>query len=213
MLQLIQFTFNPFGENTYLWVNEKKECWITDPGMYGAEEESVLTKYIAAQRLKPQFIFNTHAHIDHILGVDALKQKYNIRFGVHKKELPILENAVGSAMMFGFNFRVAPQPDFFIEENTLLQLGEDVLEIRFVPGHSPGSIAFYYPEGGFVVSGDVLFQHSVGRTDLPGSNPDDLMTSIKKQLYTLPDATKVYSGHGSFTTVREEKKVNPFVRG
>lgn len=213
MLQLVQFTFNPFSENTYLWIHESGACWITDPGMYGAEEESVLTAYIAEHRLTPQFIFNTHTHIDHIFGVDALKQKYNIQWGIHHQDLPVLDNATGSAMMFGFNFRVAPQPDFFIEAGTPLQLGDDVLDVRFVPGHSPGSIAFYYAAGALVVSGDVLFQHSIGRTDLPGCNHEDLLQSIREQLYTLPDTTKVYSGHGPYTTIGEEKRANPFIRG
>ena len=213
MLQLVQFTFNPFSENTYLWINEARECWITDPGMYGSEEESILTAYIAEHALTPRFIFNTHTHIDHIFGVDALKQKYNIPWGIHRQDLPVLDNAVGSAMMFGFNFRVAPQPDFFIETATPLLLGDDILEVRLVPGHSPGSLAFYYASGQLVVSGDVLFQHSIGRTDLPGCNHDDLLQSIRQQMYTLPEVTKVYSGHGPYTTIGEEKSVNPFVRG
>ncbi len=213
MLQLVSFTFNPFSENTYLWVNEKKECWITDPGMYGASEEQVLIDYISENGLLPQQIINTHTHIDHIFGVDALKQKYGIPFGIHQADVPVLSGAVGAAMMFGFKFGVAPQPDFYITHGQKLHLGEDVLEVRLAPGHSPGSVVLYYEAGGFVVSGDVLFQHSIGRTDLPGGDADTLLNSIKEQLYTLPDATIVYSGHGPSTTIGDEKRSNPFVRG
>lgn len=213
MLQLVQFTFNPFSENTYLIINDQKECWIVDPGMYGHEEEKVLIDYIESNELKPLQIINTHAHIDHIFGIDTLKVKYNIPFGVHEAETPILNGAVGSAMMFGFKFSVAPVPDFFIKAGTTLQFGEETLEVRLAPGHSPGSIVFYYAKGAWVISGDVLFQQSVGRTDLPGGSADELMNSIKTQMYTLPDNTKVYSGHGPYTTIGDEKRINPFVRG
>lgn len=212
MLQLVPFTFNPFSENTYLWVNENKECWITDPGMYGVEEEKVLTDYIEKNGLQPQQILNTHAHIDHIFGIDALKTKYQIPFGMHADDLPVLEGAVGSAMLFGFNFGAAPQPDFFIEHHQTIQLGADTVEVRLAPGHSPGSIVFYYPKGGFVVSGDVLFQGSVGRSDLPGGDAATLLNSIRQELYTLPDETVVYSGHGPITTIGNEKRTNPFVK-
>jgi glyoxylase-like metal-dependent hydrolase (beta-lactamase superfamily II) len=213
MLQIAAFTFNPFQENTYILINENKECWIVDPGMMGADEEQVMFSYIEENGLKPQQIINTHAHIDHVLGVDALKQKYKIPFGMHSFEQPVLANAKGSAMLFGIPLGAAPVADFFIPENKSLQLGSDTLEVRLAPGHSPGSIVFYYEPGQWVIGGDVLFQGSVGRTDLPGGNHETLMQSIAQQMYTLPDATKVYSGHGPATTIGQEKKTNPFVRG
>lgn len=213
MLHVVSFTFNPFQENTYLLINEQKECWIVDPGMHGNDEEKILKNYIAEQQLIPQQIINTHAHIDHILGIDAMKQQYNIPFGMHKLEEPVLANAKGSAMLFGFNFGAIPVPDFYIEENKALQLGNDTLEVRLAPGHSPGSIVFYYGPGAWVIGGDVLFNGSVGRTDLPGGHHETLMNSISQQLYTLPDTTKVYSGHGPATYIGREKETNPFIRG
>lgn len=213
MLQVVSFTFNPFQENTYLLINEKKECWIIDPGMYGADEERVMFDYITDHNLVPQRIINTHAHIDHVMGIDALKQKYKIEFGMHTLEQPVLANAKGSAMLFGFSFGAVPVPDFFIKEGEELSLGNDILEVRLAPGHSPGSIVFYYPAGKWVIGGDVLFQGSVGRSDLPGGNHEVLMNSIREQLYTLPDDTTVYSGHGPATTIGREKISNPFVRG
>ncbi len=213
MLQVAAFTFNPFQENTYILFNEKKECWIVDPGMYGAEEEQVLFDYINKHDLKPQQVINTHAHIDHIFGVDAVKQKFNIPFGVHQLEQPVLANAKGSAMLFGFTFGAAPIPDFFIEENKILKLGDDELEIKLAPGHSPGSIVFHYPAGKWAIGGDVLFHGSIGRSDLPGGNYEVLLKSIADQLYTLPDDTVVYSGHGPATSIGQEKRTNPFIKG
>lgn len=214
MLRIESFTFNPFSENTYLLINDTtNNCWIIDPGMYGASEEMELNQYIKNNNLRPQQILNTHTHIDHIFGVDAMKAAYNIEFGMHQADLPVLQNAVGSATMFGFQFSIAPKPDFFIKENSTLLLDNEEIQVLLAPGHSPGSIIFYYPKGGFVISGDVLFQGSVGRSDLPGGNHDVLMNSIKNQLYTLPDETKVYSGHGEPTEIGIEKKINPFIRG
>jgi len=213
MLKVTAFTFNPFQENTYLIINDKKQCWIVDPGMYGADEEKKMIDYIEKNELTPQQIINTHAHIDHILGIDALKVKYNIPFGMHTLDQPVLANGTGSAMMFGLQMGANPTVDFFISENEKLQLGDDEIEVRLAPGHSPGSIVFYNAEGKWLIGGDVLFNGSVGRTDLPGGNHDTLMKSIKEQLYTLPDETQVYSGHGPKTTIGQEKKSNPFVRG
>lgn len=213
MLQVASFTFNPFQENTYVLFNERKECWIIDPGMYGADEEKVMFSFIAQHELKPQQILNTHAHIDHVLGIDALKQKYGITFGMHQLEQPVLANVKGSAVMFGFEMNVLPAADFFIAEQEKIRLGEDELEVRLAPGHSPGSIIFYSAAGGWLIGGDVLFNGSVGRSDLPGGNHDVLMQSIREQLYTLPDETIVYCGHGPETSIGKEKKTNPFVRG
>lgn len=214
MLKVVSFAFNPFSENTYLLIHEgSKQCWIIDPGMYGASEEMELSAYIQQHHLIPTQIINTHTHIDHIFGVDAMKDKYQIPFGMHKDDLPVLQNAVGSATMFGFRFSKAPNPDFFIVANDTLQLDTEEIKVLLAPGHSPGSILFYYPKGNFVISGDVLFQGSVGRTDLPGGNQEVLMQSIKEQLYSLPDETIVYSGHGAPTTIGTEKKTNPFIKG
>jgi glyoxylase-like metal-dependent hydrolase (beta-lactamase superfamily II) len=116
-------------------------------------------------------------------------------------------------MLFGIKLGAAPVADFYISEKEKLKLGDADIEVRFVPGHSPGSIAFYYPAGNWVIGGDVLFNGSIGRTDLPGGNHETLLNSIATQLYTLPDETVVYSGHGTQTTIAQEKHSNPFVRG
>jgi len=211
MLNVHFFTFNPFDENTYIISNHEKQCWIVDPGMSTDAEIQVLTSFIEQHQFTPQGIINTHAHIDHIFGVQALIDRYKIPFGVHEKELPVLTMATASAAMFGFNFPKAPVPTFFISGETM-QLGDDTLSVFFTPGHSPGSISFYYAPGNWVISGDVLFSGSIGRTDLPGGDFDTLIRSIRTQLFPLPGNTQVLSGHGDATTIEEEKMHNPFLR-
>lgn len=213
MLHIERFTFNPFQENTYLIINEKKDCWIVDPGMYDVAEYQQLTNYISHHQLKPQAIINTHAHIDHIFGVQRLKKEFSISFSIHEKDLPVLQNAVGSAMMFGLDFNQTPSVDSFLKETTSYFLGDDEVEIRFTPGHSPGSVVFYYAPGNWAIAGDVLFQGSIGRTDLPGGNFEVLIQSIRQQLFTLPENTTVYPGHGPATTIAQEQAYNPFLQG
>ncbi len=212
MLKVHSFTFNPFQENTYIISNQENECLIIDPGMYGQGENDQLFSFIKEHNLKPVKIINTHAHIDHILGIGAVKQKYMIPFGLHELEKPILENGPGSAMLFGLNFNVSPTIDFFIKEGESLRFGDSEINILFTPGHSPGSISFYFPKENLIIAGDVLFNGSVGRTDLPGGDSAVLMNSIKSQLYTLPEHTLVYPGHGPLTNIGHEKRNNPFVK-
>ncbi len=212
MLNVAFFTFNAFEENTYIISNDKKQCWIVDPGMYHDEEKEALFSYIEEKQLQPQAIINTHAHIDHIFGVQAVIDRYGIPFGMHEQEQVVLKMAAGSATLFGFDFKTAPQPTFFIKENEALQLGDDTLQVFLTPGHSPGSISFYYPKGNWVISGDVLFSGSIGRTDLPGGSMDTLLKSIRTYLFTLPGETTVLSGHGPSTSIAEEKMNNPFLK-
>lgn len=212
MLNINFFTFNAFEENTYVIYNEKKECWIVDPGMYDPQEIEAMISFITDKQLLPQAIINTHTHLDHIFGVPALMNKYGIPFGVHDQEVQVLNMATGTAALFGFEYRNPPKPTFFIREGEPLKLGDDTIEVRFVPGHSPGSIAFYYAPGNWVISGDALFAESIGRTDLPGGNSETLLHSIRTQLFTLPAETSVLSGHGPATTIGHERKYNPFLR-
>ena len=211
MLQIQGFTFNAFRENTYLLLNEKKQCWIVDPGMNDKHETEAMFGYLDQEGLKLQSIINTHTHIDHILGVQAIKDKYQVPFGIHVKDESVLQSAVASAVRFGLSLDSAPKADFYIKEGEALQLGDDTLEVRFTPGHSPGSIVFYYEPGQWLIGGDVLFAGSIGRTDLPGGDFDTLINSIHTQLFTLPDATDVYSGHGPATKIGHEKISNTFL--
>lgn len=212
MLRVVSFTFNPFQENTYLIINDKKECLIIDPGMYGEQERKTFSDYLQVNQLIPKMIINTHAHIDHILSVQWLKAKYGIPFGMHRSDLPVLNNAAGSALLFGLEFEGTPTVDFFIEDKKNFIWGHEKLEVRLTPGHSPGSIIFYSSPYKFIISGDVLFQGSIGRSDLPGGDFNALIKSIREQLYTLPDPTLIYPGHGAITQIGQEKISNPFVK-
>lgn len=212
MLNVHFFTFNAFQENTYVINNHKNECWIVDPGMYEQREFSEFISFLEQKQLTPRAIINTHAHLDHIFGVQALKEKYNIPFSIHELEQPVLDRGKDTAAMFGFNFSNLPVADSYMPHDTPLMLGDDALQVFLTPGHSPGSISFYYPEGRWVIAGDVLFNGSIGRTDLPGGDMNTLLQSIRTQLYTLPNDTTVLSGHGNATTIGDEKKHNPFVR-
>ena len=211
MLSVQSFAFNPFQENTYVLYNEFKECIIIDPGMYNASEEAMLTQYLIANQLTPKLLLNTHCHIDHILGNYFCFQKYNLITQCHADEMQVLAMGQATANVYELRYTNAPTPVQFIADNEIIKFGNDTLQALFTPGHSPGSLSFYSAENNFVISGDVLFYQSIGRSDLPGGNFKTLMQSIKTRLFTLPEETKVYSGHGPATIVGHEKVYNPFV--
>jgi len=211
MLSVQSFTFNPFQENTYVLYNEFKECIIIDPGMYNASEEAVLTEYFLANQLTPKLLLNTHCHIDHILGNYFCFQKYNLLTQCHLAEMQVLDMAQATANVYEMRYTDAPMPNQYISDNAIIKFGNDTLQAIFTPGHSPGSLSFYSAENNFVISGDVLFYQSIGRSDLPGGNFATLIESIKTRLYALPEETKVYSGHGPATIIGHEKVFNPYV--
>ncbi len=212
-MEIKKFVFSPFMENTYIISNEKKECLIIDPGCYDANEQQTLENYIAENDLTPTLLLNTHCHLDHVFGNAFVMEKYKIPFAMHRLDLPTLTMGERSAMMYGLNLTPSPEPTQFLEEGDIVELREIKLEVIFVPGHAPGHIVFYNKEEGYVVNGDVLFQESIGRTDLPGGDHATLLKNIKEKMYQLPDETLVYCGHGEETTIGHEKKYNPFVRG
>lgn len=211
MIQVQAFTFNEFSENTYLLYDESGECIIIDPGCNTSNEKKILTGYIEKNNLKPVMLINTHCHIDHVLGVQFVKDTYQLRFGIHELEIPLLEAVSNYSHLWGINYSPASH-DYLIDVKDILQFGKDsTLRILHCPGHSPGSVCFYSESDHFIISGDVLFRESIGRTDLPGGSTQTLLDSIEKQMYALPDETIVYSGHGTPTTITHEKKYNPFV--
>lgn len=208
------FTFNPFQENTYVLYDDTHECIIVDPGCYEPHEEKALKRFIEENGLKPQKLVLTHFHLDHIMGNYFVAKRWGIDLMGHRKGLPTLKMDKTSASMYGFNaYQPSPEPAEFIEHGAIFSFGSTELEVRFVPGHSPGHIALIHHESKSVIGGDVLFQGSIGRTDLPGGDYATLEQSIKEQLYTLPDDYRVYPGHGPATTIGNEKQFNAFVRG
>jgi hydroxyacylglutathione hydrolase len=206
-------TFSPVQENTYILFNKEKEAIIIDPGCYGNEEEEKLRHFIEKEGLTPRLLLNTHCHLDHIFGMKFVAETWNLIPHIHPLEKPVLEYGPVAGLMWNLPFDVYNGPLAFLEEGTVTGLVGDPLEIFFTPGHSPGSISFYNAAGGFVVSGDVLFRGSIGRTDLPGGNFNTLASSIRDKLYMLPEETVVYSGHGATTTIGTEKKTNAYVTG
>ncbi|REA61602.1 MBL fold metallo-hydrolase [Dyadobacter luteus] len=212
MIQVQSFTFNPFSENTYVLSDETGEAVIIDPGCHNKAEFAELYQYIETNALKPISIVNTHAHIDHVLGVEAIKIKYNIPFYLHQLDEPVLKAVRSYASNYGFPAFDEPAIDGYLKEGEKISFGSSQLDILFVPGHAPGHVAFVSHEQQFVIGGDVLFRQSIGRTDLPAGNFDVLINSIKTQLFTLGDAYKVYAGHMGPTTIGFEKKNNPFLK-
>lgn len=211
MLTLKSFEFSPIQENTYLLYNEFNDCIIIDPGCYYEAEKEELVNFINENKLKPVLLVNTHCHLDHVFGNKYLAEKYNLKLHIHSKEKETLAMAAASGLMFQLPFDNYTGDIIPLENEEFLKLGEDKLKILHTPGHSIASLSFYSEEAKFVISGDALFNRSIGRTDLPHGNMDTLLESIRTQLFTLPAETVVYSGHGPTTTIGEEIKYNPFL--
>jgi len=212
MLTVQRFTFNPVQENTYVVYNEKGQCCIIDPGCYFASEEKELQDFVAQNALEPVLLLNTHCHLDHIFGNRFVHKTFNLVLHLSEQEKAVLEYGPISGQMWQLPFDNYDAELKFVKEGDMIQLGEDELHVLFTPGHSPGHLSFYSKENKFVISGDVLFEGSVGRTDLPGGDFTILEESILTKLYTLPEDTIVYPGHGDTTTIGDEMKTNPFVK-
>ncbi len=211
MLQVKSFEFSPIQENTYLLYNEFNDCIILDPGCYYDTEKEELMDFIAKNKLTPTLLINTHCHLDHVFGNKDIAAKYNLTLHLHEKEKQVLAFAPTSGLMYNIPFDNYEGDFIYLKEGDMVKLGSDELAVLFTPGHSPGSISFYSKADKFVISGDVLFKNSVGRSDLPGGNHDTLIQSIKEKLLILPDETIVYSGHGPKTTIGAERRNNPFL--
>lgn len=212
MLSVTSFVFSPVQENTYVVHNETGECIIVDPGCYFGNERDELKEFIQDSRLAPKYLLNTHCHLDHVFGNKFIHDTYGLTLHLHEKEKPLLDYAPTSGLSWGLPFDNYRGHLTFLREDDVIRLGSDELRVLFTPGHSPGHISFYCRQQNFVLSGDVLFRQSIGRTDLPGGNFDTLISSIREKLFVLPDETIVYSGHGPETTVGAEKMDNPFLK-
>jgi hydroxyacylglutathione hydrolase len=210
-MQVVKFTFNEFSENTYLLFDETKQCAIIDPGCHKASEQNELVSFITQNNLTPTLLVNTHCHIDHVLGNAFIAKKYNLPLHLHQNELETYKDTGRWAKMFGMVVEEIPEPQIYINEGQTLNFGNTSLQILHTPGHSIASLSFYEPISKQLISGDVLFYMSIGRTDLPGGNFDTLISSIKTKLFLLPDETMVHSGHGPTTSIGFEKVNNPFL--
>ncbi len=211
MSEIKIFQFNPFQVNTYVVSDASRECVIIDPACQDGKEREMLSSFIDGHQLQPVYVLNTHAHVDHLPGVDYCIKKYGIPFLLHRDDNVLLEQAVNQGLMFGFDIEKPPVPDKFLSEGDILAYGLSALEVLHVPGHSPGSVVFKNSRENFLITGDVLFNGSIGRTDLPGGNYDALIKGIRNKLMILDDNYAVYPGHGPSSTIGMERKHNPFL--
>ena len=186
---------------------EAQECLIIDPG-YGAE---VLVEHLQAQALRPQRILLTHGHCDHIAGVKLIREKFGAPpVCISKADAPMLtDDKTNLTWMTGSLLRL-DEPEDTLEPGDVIRLGGLELKVLSTPGHTPGGVSFYVPNEGVVFVGDALFAGSIGRTDFPGGDMQALLKGVREQLFTLPEETRVYTGHGPATTVGVEKHSNPF---
>lgn len=207
------FPFNSFQVNTYVLYDETGECVIIDPACYEKEEEKQLSDFILSEKLQPKHLLLTHAHIDHILGIRFVSDTYGITPLTHKDSMAFLESSREYGKVFGFDVKKPVLPDSFLSDGDTVSYGKQNLKVIYTPGHAAGSLCFYHEKDQFLIAGDVLFQNSIGRTDLPTGDHDTLIKSILHKIMILPDAVKVFSGHGPQTTVGRERTSNPFLNG
>ena len=210
-MKIKKIVFNTFSENTFIvWDENSGQGIIIDPGCSTKDEEEKLTKFITKNNITPKYLINTHCHIDHILGNAFVKDKYNIRFLAPEEDLFLLSLMVQQAASFGFEMKESPNPDTLLKEGLKLEFPSEI-NFLFTPGHTPGEFCLYFPEAKFCLTGDVLFKDGIGRTDLWGGSYDTLINSIETKLFTLPDETTIYPGHGEESSIGYEKKNNPFL--
>ncbi|KUK78562.1 MAG: hypothetical protein XD92_0227 [Proteiniphilum acetatigenes] len=213
-MKIKTFEFNPLRVNTYILSDETKECVVIDAACYYADEQELLLNYLLDHDFVVKHLINTHLHFDHIFGVNLLANRFGLPLRYHRDDDYLLEDIPSQLQLFGFpgiNSDFRPINGEYLQEGERITFGNSSLQVIHVPGHSPGSVAFYEAEAAVVISGDALFYSSIGRTDLPRGNYETLINSIRHKLYTLPGETVVYPGHGPSTSIAFEKRHNPFV--
>lgn len=206
------FVFNAFMVNCYLLWDATSEAIIVDAACYDGKEQKQLADFIAKNNLKLVRNINTHCHIDHILGNGFIERTYGIRPEYHKDGDPFFHTAKEIGLSFGYKLDTIPEPKGYLEDGDTVRFGNSELKVLFTPGHAAGHICLYSEEDGLVLTGDVLFRETIGRTDLPSGDFDLLMNSIKTKLFTLPPETVVWPGHGPETEIDHEARNNPFIR-
>ncbi len=211
MFTIKTFEFNDFGVNTYVLSSDDNECIIIDPGCYTNTEKRELDNYILENNLTVIKLLITHCHIDHILGITHVEEKYGVGASIHHKGADMLRASVGYGSVFGFEVDKVIKATDYVVEGDIITVGDNQLKVVYTPGHADGSVCYICQKEKWVITGDVLFQGSIGRTDLPTGDFNVLMKSIKTKLFTLDDSFTVYPGHGPTTTIGFEKVNNPFI--
>jgi len=210
-MPLQRFTFNPLQENTYLiWCERTNDCVLIDAGMYNRSEQSQIQNFLIEKELNPVALWGTHAHIDHIFGNDWFLKTYGVPYYLHPADLPMIERSKSMAAVWDLQYTESPLPTHHLEHGQTLQVGQCQWEVRFVPGHAPGHVAFINHSDQTALVGDTIFYGSIGRTDLPGGNHQELLSAIERELFSIPDSYTLFPGHGPETTVGQEKTSNPF---
>jgi len=204
--------FNFASENTYVLFNENKNAWLIDPGNMNEQETQAISNFITENNLKIQKIVLTHAHIDHVLGLQWAYDTFKVPVTMHQDDKEVLDMFQISGMRFGFTLDHIKVDLNYIKEGDELDFDGEKFKIYHVPGHSPGSVVYHNETQKFMISGDVLFEGSIGRTDLYKGNYDQLIEGIKTKLFVLDEETQVFSGHGNPTTIGFEKQYNPFLK-
>lgn len=209
------FNLQLFGVNCYVVYDpEEKKAALIDPGIIDGREVEAVDNFLKKNELQLVAIINTHLHIDHAIANSSLAASYGVPVMAHPDDEFLGTRMAEQAREFGLPIKVnSTVIDHPLSDGEIIKIGSGELKVIHVPGHSPGGIALYDAKDGFLISGDTLFEGSIGRSDLPGGNLARLLESVKKKLYTLPDNTVVYPGHGNPTTIEREKKSNPYVRG
>jgi hydroxyacylglutathione hydrolase len=211
-MHIHSFTVGPFMENTYL-LEKEEQALLVDPGFVHSREFDAFSKLLEELGAELIAVLLTHAHVDHLLGLQRVLNVYNLPVYLDKNNRYLWENYEKQASAFGFTVEmpdVEPEP---LEEQSDWVIGPFVFDILYTPGHSPDHLVFYDKKSHQLIAGDTLFREGIGRTDLYKGNFETLEKSIREKLYTLPDQTEVFPGHGPQTTIGHEKKANPFVRG
>lgn len=205
MLQLKVFPFNPLQVNTYLIYETGGAGILIDPSCMNRSEFSQLNDFISLNKIRLHYIMNTHGHFDHVFGIGMVKEAYGTKFLIHQGDESYLRLSADQARSFGFEYvGVVPLPDEFLDDQQVVTADSINLKVIHVPGHSQGSVAFYEASQGWLFSGDTLFAGGIGRTDLRGGDYDQIMSSIRNKLLTLPPETVVFPGHGPQTTIADE---------
>lgn len=216
MLKVKQFCFNPFAVSTFLlYDTDTLDAAVIDPGMVNDNERRIFDSVIKENHLKLTQIVNTHLHLDHCFGDNYVKSSYGVPVKANPADAFLGKALPAQAAGFGMSRPEGFEPveiDVELNQGDTITVGNFNLQVLHVPGHSPGSIALYCAEGGFVIGGDVLFHGGIGRTDLQGGDLPTLLKSIREKLLTLPEETKVLPGHDVFTTIASEKRSNPYLR-
>ncbi len=212
MITVKTFVFNPFQVNTYLVYNDNHKAILIDPACSNNEEFEQLYTFIKTEDIALTHLILTHAHIDHLLGLNYITSHYNIVPFIHPNEKTLIEMADDQALMFGLIYHKYQGEWQYIKEKDTIVLGNSIARILNVRGHSPGGIAIYFATDNCVFTGDALFKGSIGRTDLLGGDINELIQNIHQNLLSLPPSTMVFPGHGPHTTIEYEKKYNPFLK-